>query len=182
MHTCMPPFCLCEVSTVLLGLTYIWHSLSSSLSTCIPNHLPCIPYLFSFSLLLPHGLFPLHSLFSLPCCTLYIPILFLSYLLTFFFLSHSPSFAFLFPSPLFSSLFPITFLSPSPLTLLPSPSPISYSLLPILSPSSLPPSFFHLYIAYFYSGVKFVYAENLPTYKSVRRSFNKLMSLLENKG
>ena len=173
MHTCMPLFVFVKCALCSLDLR-IYGSLSYSLSTCIPNHLPSpLPFL----LLTPSSSYPISLAFPpLPALLLPIPTysFSLTYLLSFSFLAfpHLLSFS---PSPLPSSLFPLILLSPPP-----SPSPISYpppsSPLSLFSPFLISPS-----VAYFYSGVKFVYAENLPTYKSVRRSFNKLMSLLENK-
>ena len=161
------------------------------MALCLIPFLPAFhsqPLTISLTFSPPHSFlipyFP--CILSSPCPPAPYTLLFLPYLLTFFFLSGFPSFAFLLSlsSPLLplpsyssfpSSLFPFILLSPPP-----SPSPISYpppsSPLSLFSPFLISPS-----VAYFYSGVKFVYAENLPTYKSVRRSFNKLMSLLENK-
>ena len=39
--------------------------------------------------------------------------------------------------------------------------------------------FSHIPVAYYYSGVKFVYVDRLPTHKTLRGNFNKLFHFLE---
>lgn len=122
MHTCMPLFVFVKCALCSLDLR-TYGSLSYSLSTCIPfpttYHLP---YLFSSSLL-PHTLFPLHSLLSLPSCSLYPT------------LSPLPTY-FLFPFWLSLICFPsLPLLSPPPSSLL-----FFFPLLPLPFYSSFPSS------------------------------------------